>query len=43
MAVVKHMAMNLLNKTTRADSLKIRRERPGWDEDYLQAVVTKAA
>lgn len=43
MAIVKHMALNLLNKTARTDSLKTRRKRAGWDDDYLQAVVTQAA
>ncbi len=43
MAVVKHMALNLLNKTARTDSLKTRRKRAGWDEEYLQAVIKQAA
>lgn len=43
MAVVKHMALNLLNKTAKTDSLKTRRKRAGWDDDYLQAVITAAA
>lgn len=43
MAIVKHMALNLLNKTARTDSLKTRRKRAGWDDDYLQAVVTQTA
>ena len=43
MAVVKHMALNLLNKTTKTDSLKTRRKRTGWDDDYLQAVITQSA
>ena len=43
MAVVHHMALNLLNKTADTDSLKTRRKRAGWDDDYLQAVVTQAA
>lgn len=37
MAIVKHMALNLLNRTARTDSLKTRRKRAGWDEDYLEA------
>ena len=41
MAIVKHMAMNLLNKTARTDSLKTRRKRAGWDDAYLQAVITQ--
>ena len=43
MAVVKHMALNLLNATARTDSLKTRRKRAGWDDDYLHAVITRAA
>jgi predicted transposase YbfD/YdcC len=43
MAVVKHMAMNLLNKTAKTDSLKTRRKRAGWDDDYLRAVITQTA
>jgi predicted transposase YbfD/YdcC len=43
MAVVRHMVLNLLNKTAKTDSLKTRRKRAGWDDDYLQAVVTQAA
>ena len=43
MAIVKHMAMNLLNKTARTDSLKTRRKRAGWDDDYLQAVISQTA
>ena len=41
MAIVRHMAINLLNKTTKTDSLKTRRKRAGWDDDYLQAVITQ--
>lgn len=43
MAVVKHIALNLLNQTARTDSLKTRRKRAGWDDDYLQTVITQAA
>lgn len=43
MAIVKHMALNLLNKTARTDSLKTRRKRAGWDDEYLQAVITQTA
>ena len=43
MAIVRHMAMNLLNKTAKTDSLKTRRKRAGWDDDYLQAVITQTA
>jgi predicted transposase YbfD/YdcC len=43
MAVVKHMALNLLNKTAKTDSLKTRRKRAGWDDEYLKAVITQTA
>jgi hypothetical protein len=43
MAVVKHMALNLLNVAAKTDSLKTRRKRAGWDDDYLQALVTGRA
>ena len=43
MAIVKHMALNLLNKTAKTDSLKTRRKRAGWDDDYLKAVITQTA
>jgi hypothetical protein len=35
--------LNLLNKTAKTDSLKTRRKRAGWDDDYLHAVITQAA
>jgi predicted transposase YbfD/YdcC len=43
MAVVKHMALNLLKKTAKTDSLKTRRKRAGWDDEYLKAVITQTA
>jgi predicted transposase YbfD/YdcC len=43
MAVVKHMALNLLNAAAKTDSLKTRRKRAGWDDDYLQAVISRRA
>lgn len=43
MAVVKHMALNLLGRAARTDSLKTRRKRAGWDDDYLQTVITQTA
>ncbi len=43
MAVVKHMALNMLNQIAKTDSLKTRRKRAGRDDEYLQAVVTQAA
>jgi hypothetical protein len=37
------MALNLLNKTAKTDSLKTRRKRAGWDDEYLKAVITQTA
>lgn len=42
MAAVKHMALNLLSRTAKTDSLETRRNRTGWDDD-LQAVITRTA
>jgi predicted transposase YbfD/YdcC len=40
MAVVKHMALNLLKQANPTDSLKTRRKRAAWDVDYIHALVT---
>lgn len=40
MAVVKHMAMNLLRQAKPTTSLKNRRKRAGWNRDYLQQLIT---
>ena len=42
-AVVKHMALNLLNAAAKTDGLKTRRKRAGWDDNYLLALVTDRA
>lgn len=39
MAVVKHMALNLLRQAKPTLSLKNRRKRAGWNTDYLAALV----
>ena len=39
MAVVKHMALNLLTQAKPAISLKNRRKRAGWNTDYLAQVL----
>ena len=39
MAVVKHMALNLLHQAKPATSLKNRRKRAGWNADYLAQVI----
>ncbi len=43
MAVVKHMALNLLKQAKPTTSLKNRRKRAGWNNDYLEAVIQQAA
>jgi predicted transposase YbfD/YdcC len=43
MAVVRHMAMNLLRAPTSKKSLKTRRKLAGWNPDYLEAILRKSA
>lgn len=43
MAVIKHMALNLLKQATPTTSLKNRRKRAGWNTDYLAAVIQQDA
>jgi predicted transposase YbfD/YdcC len=43
MAVVKHMAMNLLRCAEPATSLKNRRKRAGWNSAYLERLIRQAA
>ena len=43
MAVVKHMALNLLKQAKPTISLKNRRKRAGWNTDYLAAVIQQTA
>jgi predicted transposase YbfD/YdcC len=43
MAVVKHMAMNLLRHAKPAISLKNRRKRAGWNTAYLESLIRQAA
>ena len=40
MAVVKHMALNLLRQAKPTTSLKNRRKRAGWNLDYLHHIIT---
>jgi hypothetical protein len=39
MAVVKHMAMNLLCQAKPTTSLKNRRKRAGWNTSYLEGLI----
>lgn len=43
MAVVKHMALNLLQQAKPTTSLKNRRKLAGWSTDYLNALIRGAA
>jgi predicted transposase YbfD/YdcC len=43
MAVVKHMAMNLLRRAEPTVSLKNRRKLAGWNPEYLDALIRGAA
>jgi predicted transposase YbfD/YdcC len=39
MAIVRHMAMNLLRSAKPGKSLKVRRKGAGWDPNYLHAIL----
>ena len=39
MAIVRHMAMNLVRTGPRQHSLKVRRKRAAWNSDYLAAIL----
>jgi predicted transposase YbfD/YdcC len=43
MAVVKHMALNLLKQAKPTTSLKNRRKRAGWNTNYLATVIQQTA
>jgi predicted transposase YbfD/YdcC len=43
MAVVKHMAMNLLRQASPGISLKNRRKRAGWNTRYLETLIRQCA
>ena len=43
MAVVKHMALNLMRSTTASASLKVRRKKAAWNTTYLSQVLRRAA
>jgi predicted transposase YbfD/YdcC len=43
MAVVKHAALNLLNRAKPITSLKNRRKKAGWNQDYLETVIRQTA
>lgn len=43
MAIVKHTAMNLLTRAKPITSLKNRRKKAGWNQDYLEKVIRHTA
>jgi hypothetical protein len=43
MAIVKHTAMNLLAQAKPITSLKNRRKRAGWNQDYLEKIIRRTA
>jgi predicted transposase YbfD/YdcC len=43
MAVVRHMAMNLLRQAKPTSSLKNRRKRAGWNTAYLESLIRQTA
>ncbi len=43
MAVVKHMALNLLRQASASTSLKNRRKLAGWNLDYLETLIRQTA
>ena len=42
MAVVKHMAMNMVRAATDRHSLKVRRKKANLNDDYLESLITQA-
>jgi hypothetical protein len=43
MAIVRHTALNLLLRARPTVSVKNRRKRPGWNVDYLEALIRQTA
>jgi hypothetical protein len=43
MAVIRHVALNMLNQAKRSISLKNRRKRAGWNQEYLARVIAGTA
>jgi hypothetical protein len=43
MAVIKHMAVNLLRRAEATTSLKNRRKRAGWNTAYLEGLIRQTA
>lgn len=43
MAIIKHTAMNLLTQAKPVTSLKNRRKKAGWNQDYLEKIIRRTA
>src|ERR1019366_5519766 len=43
MAIIKHTALNLLTQAKPVTSLKNRRKKAGWNQDYLEKVIRRTA
>ena len=43
MAIVRHVALNLLSRAKPITSFKNRRKKAGWDVDYLETVLCHTA
>jgi predicted transposase YbfD/YdcC len=43
MAIIKHTALNLLTQAKPVTSLKNRRKKAGWNQDYLEKVIRRSA
>jgi hypothetical protein len=43
MAVIKHTALNLLMQAKPITSFKNHRKKAGWNQDYLEKVISRTA
>jgi predicted transposase YbfD/YdcC len=43
MATVKHMALNLVRQAQGQHSLKVRRKKAAWNQDYLETLIRQTA
>lgn len=41
MAAIRHMAINLVKAAPGPNSMRPRRKAAGWDDSYLQALITQ--
>jgi hypothetical protein len=38
--VIKHMAMNLLNRAKQKKSLRLMRKKAGWNNQFLKSIIS---